>query len=97
MGCLHMTIQTVVLIETLVALQSVDGVMHIYSTQDHAGSHCSKWYPVFAWKGMSEDEFWWRIDQTAEADGWELNMILDDSINRMHEKHRVIKKYKRLI
>ena len=93
MGCLHMTIQTAVLIETLVALGAKCrwSSCNIYSTQDHAAAAIAQsGTPVFAWKGMSEEEFWWCIDQTIEADGWEPNMILDDGGDltlRMHEKY----------
>ena len=92
MGCLHMTIQTAVLIETLVALGAKCrwSSCNIYSTQDHAAAAIAQsGTPVFAWKGMNEEEFWWCIDQTIEADGWEPNMILDDGGDltlRMHEK-----------
>ena len=93
MGCLHMTIQTAVLIETLVALGAKCrwSSCNIYSTQDHAAAAVAEsGTPVFAWKGMNEEEFWWCIDQTIEADGWEPNMILDDGGDltlRMHEKY----------
>ena len=93
MGCLHMTIQTAVLIETLVALGAKCrwSSCYIYSTQDHAAAAIAQsGTPVFAWKGMNEEEFWWCIDQTIEADGWEPNMILDDGGDltlRMHEKY----------
>ena len=93
MGCLHMTIQTAVLIETLVALGAKCrwSSCNIYSTQDHAAAAIAqRGTPVFAWKGMNEEEFWWCIDQTIEADGWEPNMILDDGGDltlRMHEKY----------
>ncbi len=93
MGCLHMTIQTAVLIETLVALGAKCrwSSCNIYSTQDHAASAVAEsGTPVFAWKGMNEEEFWWCIDQTIDADGWEPNMILDDGGDltlRMHEKY----------
>ena len=93
MGCLHMTIQTAVLIETLVALVAKCrwSSCNIYSTQDHAAAAIAQsGTPVFAWKGMNEEEFWWCIDQTIEADGWEPNMILDDGGDltlRMHEKY----------
>ena len=93
MGCLHMTIQTAVLIETLVALGAKCrwSSCNIYSTQDHAAAaFAQSGTPVFAWKGMNEEEFWWCIDQTIEADGWEPNMILDDGGDltlRMHEKY----------
>ena len=93
MGCLHMTIQTAVLIETLVALGAKCrwSSCNIYSTQDHAAAAVAEsGTAVFAWKGMNEEEFWWCIDQTIEADGWEPNMILDDGGDltlRMHEKY----------
>jgi len=93
MGCLHMTIQTAVLIETLVALGAKCrwSSCNIYSTQDHAAAAIAQsGTPVFAWKGMSEEEFWWCIDQTIDADGWQPNMILDDGGDltlRMHEKY----------
>jgi adenosylhomocysteinase len=93
MGCLHMTIQTAVLIETLVELGAKCrwSSCNIYSTQDHAAAAVAEsGTPVFAWKGMDEEEFWWCIDQTIEADGWVPNMILDDGGDltvRMHEKY----------
>ena len=81
-GCLHMTIQTAVLIETLVALGAEVrwSSCNIFSTQDHAAAAiAAAGIPVFAWKGMDEDEFWWAIEQTVEGpDGWIVNMILDD-------------------
>ena len=92
-GCLHMTIQTAVLIETLVELGAKCrwSSCNIYSTQDHAAAAVAQsGTPVFAWKGMNEEEFWWCIDQTIEAEGWEPNMILDDGGDltlRMHEKY----------
>ncbi|MEQ9046595.1 MAG: adenosylhomocysteinase [Sneathiellaceae bacterium] len=93
-GCLHMTIQTAVLIETLTALGATVrwSSCNIFSTQDHAAAAiAAAGIPVFAWKGMSEEEFWWAIDQTITGpDGWELNMILDDGgdlTQVMHEKH----------
>jgi adenosylhomocysteinase len=81
-GCLHMTIQTAVLIETLTALGAEVrwSSCNIFSTQDHAAAAvAAAGVPVFAWKGMSEEEFWWAIEQTVEGpDGWTVNMILDD-------------------
>ncbi len=81
-GCLHMTIQTAVLIETLVHLGATVrwSSCNIFSTQDHAAAAiAAAGIPVFAWKGMSEEEFWWAIDKTiASEDGWKANMILDD-------------------
>ena len=82
-GCLHMTIQTAVLIETLIDLGAEVSwsSCNIFSTQDHAAAAIAKkGIPVFAWKGMSEEEFDWCIEQTLFAfqDGKPLNMILDD-------------------
>ena len=82
-GCLHMTIQTAVLIETLVALgaEVTWSSCNIFSTQDHAAAAiAAAGIPVFAWKGMNEEEFDWCIEQTLFAfkDGQPLNMILDD-------------------
>ncbi len=82
-GCLHMTIQTAVLIETLVHLGAdvTWSSCNIFSTQDHAAAAIAKaGVPVFAWKGMNEEEFDWCIEQTLFAfeDGKPLNMILDD-------------------
>ncbi|WP_425407195.1 adenosylhomocysteinase [Hwanghaeella sp.] len=91
-GCLHMTIQTAVLIETLTALGAEVrwSSCNIFSTQDHAAAAiAATGVPVFAWKGMSEEEFWWAIDMTIEGpNGWVPNMILDDGGDltvRMHE------------
>ncbi len=93
-GCLHMTIQTAVLIETLIHLgASVRwSSCNIFSTQDQAAAAiASKNIPVFAWKGMSEEEFWWCIEQTLQGpDGWKPNMILDDggdATQIIHEKY----------
>ena len=93
-GCLHMTIQTAVLIETLQALGATVrwSSCNIFSTQDHAASAiAAAGVPVFAWKGMDEEEFWWCIDQTIRGpDGWTPNMILDDGGDltlRMHQNH----------
>lgn len=81
-GCLHMTIQTAVLIETLTALGAEVrwSSCNIFSTQDHAAAAiAASGVPVFAWKGESEDEYWWCIEQTINGpDGWRPNMILDD-------------------
>jgi adenosylhomocysteinase len=82
-GCLHMTIQTAVLIETLVELgaEVTWSSCNIFSTQDHAAAAiAAAGIPVFAWKGMNEEEFDWCIEQTLFAfkDGQPLNMILDD-------------------
>ena len=93
-GCLHMTIQTAVLIETLIHLgASVRwSSCNIFSTQDHAAAAiASKGIPVFAWKGMSEKEFWWCIEQTLYGpNNWKPNMILDDggdATKIIHEKY----------
>ena len=93
-GCLHMTIQTAVLIETLVHLgASVRwSSCNIFSTQDQAAAAiASKNIPVFAWKGMSDEEFWWCIEQTLTGpNGWKPNMILDDggdATQIIHEKY----------
>ena len=93
-GCLHMTIQTAVLIETLVALgASVRwSSCNVFSTQDHAAAAIAAvGIPVFAWKGMSEEEFDWCIRQTIHGkDGWTPNMILDDGGDltaMMHEHY----------
>ncbi len=92
-GCLHMTIQTAVLIETLVHLgASVRwSSCNIFSTQDHAAAAMAEaGVPVFAWKGESEEEYDWCVDQTIQSpDGWTPNMVLDDGgdLTRvMHEK-----------
>ena len=81
-GSLHMTIQTAVLVETLVELgASVRwSSCNIFSTQDHAAAAIAEaGIPVFAWKGETEDEYWWCIEQTVEGpDGWRPNMLLDD-------------------
>ena len=93
-GCLHMTVQTAVLIETLVALGATVrwSSCNIFSTQDHAASAvAAAGVPVFAWKGESEEEFWWCIEQTIKGpDGWTPNMILDDGgdlTKLMHDKY----------
>ncbi|WP_440999843.1 adenosylhomocysteinase [Fodinibius sp. SL11] len=81
-GCLHMTVQTAVLIETLVELGAEVqwSSCNIFSTQDHAAAAIAdQGIPVYAWKGMNEKEFWWAIEQTLFfEDGEPLNMILDD-------------------
>ena len=94
-GCLHMTIQTAVLIETLVALgASVRwSSCNIFSTQDQAAAAiAAAGIPVFAWKGETEEEFWWCIEQTLEGPGgWKPNMILDDGGDLtlvMHQKRQ---------
>ena len=94
-GCIHMTIQTAVLIETLVELGAEVrwSSCNVFSTQDHAAAAmAAEGIPVFAWKGESEEEFWWAIEQTIFGpEGWRPNMILDDGgdlTKVMHEKHR---------
>jgi len=82
LGCLHMTIQTAVLIETLVELGADVrwSSCNIFSTQDHAAAAIAKTgIPVYAWKGETEEEYWWCIKQTIEGKkGWTPNMLLDD-------------------
>ena len=92
-GCLHMTIQTAVLIETLTYLGAEVrwSSCNIFSTQDHAAAAiAAAGIPVFAWKGLTEEEFWWCIDQTIfGTNNWRPNMILDDGGDltlRVHEK-----------
>ena len=81
-GCLHMTIQTAVLIETLVDLGAEVrwSSCNIFSTQDHAAAAIAKkGIPVFAWKGETEEEYWWCIKQTIEGQkNWKPNLLLDD-------------------
>ena len=94
-GCIHMTIQTAVLIETLVDLGAEVrwSSCNIFSTQDHAAAAiAAAGVPVFAWKGETEEEFWWCIEQTINKDGkpWAANMILDDGgdvTQIVHEKY----------
>jgi adenosylhomocysteinase len=93
-GCLHMTIQTAVLIETLTALGATIrwSSCNIFSTQDQAAAAVAAvGVPVFAWKGESDEEFWWCIEQTIKGpDGWTPNLILDDGgdlTGLMHEKY----------
>ena len=94
-GCIHMTIQTAVLIETLVELGAEVrwSSCNIFSTQDHAAAAIAeRGIPVFAWKGETEEEFWWCIEQTILKDGkpWDANMILDDGGDVtliIHEKY----------
>ncbi len=98
MGCIHMTIQTAVLIETLVELGAEVrwSSCNIFSTQDHAAAAIAQaGIPVFAWKGETEEEFWWCIEQTILKDGvpWNANMILDDGgdlTQRVHERYPVM-------
>ena len=91
-GCLHMTIQTAVLIETLILLGANVrwSSCNIFSTQDHAAAAIAeKNIPVFAWKEETEEEFWWCIEKTIIAEGWRPNLILDDGgdlTKLIHEK-----------
>ncbi len=92
-GCLHMTVQTAVLIETLIILGAEVrwSSCNIYSTQDHAAAAiAAKNIPVFAWKGETLEEYWWCIDQTLKGpNNWQPNMILDDGADLslyLHEK-----------
>ncbi len=83
MGCIHMTVQTAVLIETLIDLGAEVrwSSCNIFSTQDHAAAAiAAEGIPVFAWKGETEEEYEWCLDQTINKDGkpWDANMILDD-------------------
>ena len=97
-GCLHMTIQTAVLIETLVELGADVrwSSCNIFSTQDHAAAAIAEaGIPVFAWKGETEEEYWWCVRQTIEGkDGWKPNMILDDGGDLTALMH---KEYKELL
>ena len=81
-GCLHMTIQTAVLIETLIALGAEVrwSSCNIFSTQDHAAAAiAAEGIPVFAWKGETEEEYWWCVEQSIKGpDGWTPNILLDD-------------------
>lgn len=93
-GCLHMTIQTAVLIETLADLGADIrwSSCNIFSTQDHAAAAiAASGVPVFAWKGETEEEYWWCVEQTVKGpDGWTPNMILDDGgdlTQVIHEKY----------
>lgn len=93
-GCLHMTIQTAVLIETLLALGAEVrwSSCNIFSTQDHAAAAiAAAGIPVFAWKGETEDEYWWCVEQTLRGpNGWSPNLLLDDGgdlTKIIHEKY----------
>ena len=98
LGCLHMTIQTAVLIETLVKLGAECrwSSCNIFSTQDHAAAAIAKaGIPVFAWKGETEEEYWWCVKQTIEGKkDWKPNMILDDGGDLTALMH---KEYKNLL
>ncbi|MFN2381675.1 MAG: adenosylhomocysteinase [Guyparkeria sp.] len=97
-GCIHMTIQTAVLIETLTALGAEVrwSSCNIFSTQDHAAAAiAANNIPVFAWKGETEEEYWWCVEQTVQGPGdsqraWTPNLLLDDGgdlTGLMHEKY----------
>ncbi len=93
-GCLHMTVQTAVLIETLVLLGAEVrwASCNIFSTQDHAAAAiAAAGIPVFAWKGETEEEYWWCIEQSILGENnWRPNMLLDDGgdlTTIIHEKH----------
>jgi len=98
LGCLHMTIQTAVLIETLVELGADVrwSSCNIFSTQDHAAAAIAKTgVPVYAWKGETEKEYWWCIKQTIEGKkNWKPNMLLDDGGDLTALMH---KEYKNLL
>ena len=93
-GSLHMTIQTAVLVETLVDLGAEVrwSSCNIFSTQDHAAAAlASQGIPVFAWKGETEEEYWWCIEQTLSGpNGWRPNLLLDDGhdlTGYVHDRH----------
>tara|TARA_B100000989_G_C19513100_1_gene460179 strand:+ start:748 stop:2106 length:1359 start_codon:yes stop_codon:yes gene_type:complete len=93
LGCIHMTVQTAVLIETLIELGAEVrwSSCNIFSTQDHAAAAIAKrGIPVFAWKGETEKEYEWCIEQTILADGkpWDANMILDDGGDLTMKVHK---------
>ena len=97
-GCLHMTVQTAVLIETLIELGATIrwSSCNIFSTQDHAAAAmAASNIPVFAWQGETEEEYEWCLDQTITGpDGWKPNMILDDGGDLTQLIH---KKYPKLL
>jgi adenosylhomocysteinase len=94
-GCIHMTVQTAVLIETLRELGAEVrwSSCNIFSTQDHAAAAiAAEGIPVYAWKGETEEEYWWCIEQTILKDGkpWDANLLLDDGgdlTEVLHEKY----------
>ena len=93
-GCLHMTVQTAVLMETLIELGAEVrwSSCNIFSTQDHAAAAMAQaGIPVFAWKGETEEEYWWCVEQTITGpDDWHPNLLLDDGGDLtvlLHDKH----------
>lgn len=93
MGCTHINAQTAVLIETLVELgaQVRWAACNIYSTQNEvAAALAHAGYPVFAWRGETEEDFWWCIDKCVATENWQPNMILDDGGDATH---LMLKKY----
>ena len=96
-GCLHMTIQTAVLIETLLELGATVrwSSCNIYSTQDHAAAAMAEAnIPIFAWKEETEEEFWWCIEQTINGpNNWKPNLILDDGGDLTKVMHEKFSKY----
>jgi len=101
LGCLHMTIQTAVLIETLVELGAEVrwSSCNIFSTQDHAAAAIAKsGIPVYAWKGETEEEYWWCIKQTIEGKkDWKPNMLLDDGGDLTALMHKEYKDLLKLV
>ncbi|XP_010755352.3 S-adenosylhomocysteine hydrolase-like protein 1 isoform X2 [Larimichthys crocea] len=104
MGCTHITAQTAVLIETLCVLgaQCRWAACNIFSTQNAiAAALAERGIPVFAWRGESEDDFWWCIDRCISAETWQPNMILDDGGDLTHwiyKKHQsLFKKLKGIV
>ena len=91
-GCIHMTIPTAILVETLVALGAEVrwSSCNVFSTQDHAAAAiAASGIPVFAWSGETEEEYWWCIEQTIHAENWQPNLLLDDGgdlTQLVHEK-----------
>ncbi|CAH8480009.1 unnamed protein product [Dicrocoelium dendriticum] len=91
LGCTHVTAHTAVLLETLVILgaQVRWCACNIYSTQNEvAAALAEKGYSIYAWKGESEDDFWWCIDRCINADSWSPNVILDDGGDLTHRLHK---------
>ncbi|KAK6995006.1 S-adenosylhomocysteine hydrolase-like protein 1 [Biomphalaria glabrata] len=92
-GCTHITAQTAVLVETLAALGASIrwSACNIYSTQNEvAAALAESGFPIYAWKGETEEDFWWCIDKCINAEGWQPNMILDDGGDATHW---LLKKY----